>query len=122
MCEHPAHIELTRNSGTGLTAKGIVAAMSDEPSTQDRVELPSRRVVGYCLATLSAACAVIHFSVAGEHFREYWLFGVFMLVVAWAQLLWAVVAAARPSRAALWAGAGLNVGVGGRLPGHSHGR
>ncbi|MBO0851781.1 MAG: hypothetical protein J2P20_20135 [Pseudonocardia sp.] len=85
--------------------------MSDETSTRDRVDLSARQVVGYCMASLSVACAVIHFSVAGEHFREYWLFGVFMLVIAWAQLLWAIVAVARPSRVALGVGAGLNVGV-----------
>lgn len=90
---------------------GIVADMSDKASARDRTELSSRRVVGYCLAGLSIACAVIHFSVAGEHFREYWPFGVFMLLVAWAQLLWAIVSVARPSRAVLWVGACLNVGV-----------
>ena len=58
--------------------------MSDDPSTRDRIDQSSRRVVGYCLASLGTACAVIHFSVAGEHFRVYWLFGAFMLVVAWA--------------------------------------
>jgi hypothetical protein len=64
----------------------------------------ARRVVAYCLAVLSAATAVIHFAVAGEHFREYWLFGVFMLAVAWLQLLWAAAVIARPSRPVLWSG------------------
>jgi hypothetical protein len=31
---------------------------------------------------------------SGQHFEEYWVFGVFMLVVAWLQLLWAIVAVA----------------------------
>src|SRR5258707_2417126 len=60
--------------------------------------VPSRRVIAYCLAMMSLATAVIHFAVAGQHFQEYWLYGVFMMVVAWLQLLWATLAIARPSR------------------------
>ncbi len=66
--------------------------------------VPVRRVVLHCLAVLSAATAITHFAVAGQHFQQYWLFGVFMLGAAWLQLLWAVMAAARPSRPLLWAG------------------
>lgn len=73
--------------------------------------IPSRRVALSCLAIIAVATAVIHFAVAGEHFEEYWVFGVFMLVVAWLQLLWAFVAIAKPSRLLLWAGAILNAGV-----------
>jgi hypothetical protein len=74
--------------------------------------VPGRRVVVYCLAILSVATAVIHFAVAGEHFQEYWVFGVFMLAVAWLQLLWAVAAIVRPARLLLlWSGAVLNAGV-----------
>jgi hypothetical protein len=64
-----------------------------------------------CLAIISAAAAVIHFSVTGEHFQEYWLFGVFMVVIAWLQVLWAVLSIARPSRLLLGLGAGLNAAV-----------
>ena len=63
------------------------------------------------LACVSVAAAVIHFAVAGEHYQEYWVFGVFMLVVAWLQLAWAVVAVVRPSRPLLWGGTILNAGV-----------
>ena len=73
--------------------------------------VPSRKVIAYCLAMMSLATAVIHFAVAGEHFQEYWLYGVFMLVVAWLQVLWAILAIARPSRLLLAAGVILNVGV-----------
>jgi hypothetical protein len=72
---------------------------------------PGRKVIAYCLAIISIATAVIHFAVAGQHFQEYWLYGVFMLVVAWLQLLWAIVAFARPSRLLLCGGVILNVGV-----------
>ncbi len=68
-------------------------------------------MAAYCLAILSLATAVIHFAVAGEHFAEYWLFGVFMLVVAWLQLMWAIVALVRPSRWLLVSGIVLNAGV-----------
>lgn len=61
------------------------------PPGQDEPTVPGGRVVWYCLAILSVATAVIHFAVAGEHFQEYWLFGVFMLVTAWLQLTWAVL-------------------------------
>lgn len=79
----------------------------------DRVVSRGRTVL-YCLAIISAATAVIHFAVAGSHFDEYWAFGVFMLVVAWLQLLWAVGAvatAARPRRLLLAGGAVLDAGV-----------
>jgi hypothetical protein len=71
----------------------------------------SRTVITHCLAMMSLATAVIHFAVAGEHFQEYWLYGVFMLVVAWLQLLWAAAAIARPSRLLLVGGVILNIGV-----------
>jgi MFS family permease len=68
-------------------------------------------VVRYSLAIVSAAAAVIHFAVAGAHFQEYWLFGVFMLAVAWLQVLWTVAAARRSSALLLWGGAVVNAGV-----------
>jgi hypothetical protein len=70
-----------------------------------------RKVIAYCMAIISITTAVIHFAVAGQHFQEYWLYGVFMLVVAWLQLLWAIVAIARPSRLLLYGGVILNAGV-----------
>lgn len=77
----------------------------------DVPDFSGRKVVIYCLAIMSIATAVIHFAVSGQHFQEYWVFGVFMLVVAWLQLSWAMLAIARPSRLLLWAGAVVNTGV-----------
>src|SRR6516162_5830533 len=74
-------------------------------------EIPGRTIVAYCLAVIGAATAVIHFAVAGAHFQEYWLYGVFMLVVAWLQLAWSAVAVAWPSRPLLAGGAVLNAAV-----------
>jgi hypothetical protein len=81
------------------------------PPVSSEPTVSRRRVVVYCLAIMSVAAAVIHFAVAGEHFQEYWLFGVFMLVIGWLQLLWAIIAIARPARLLLWSGTILNAGV-----------
>jgi hypothetical protein len=61
------------------------------------------------LAALSAGAAAIHFAVIFEHFDEYSLYGVFFLVLAWAQLVWPAVLvalslAARRLAAWLWLG------------------
>ena len=48
------------------------------------------------MAALSAGAAVIHFAVMFEHFSEYSLYGVFFLVLAWAQLVWPVVLISLP--------------------------
>ena len=63
------------------------------------------------LASLSAAAAAIHFAVVFEHFRDYLLYGVFFLVLAWAQLIWPAVLLWRPSRLWLWLGIAGNAAV-----------
>src|SRR6476660_1684172 len=73
--------------------------------------VPTQRVVLGGLAMLSVLAAVIHFAVAGGHFQEYWLFGVFMLGVAWLQLGWAATALFRPTRLLVSSGAVLNAAV-----------
>jgi hypothetical protein len=70
-----------------------------------------RRLLLRGAAITSTVAAIIHFAVSGEHFQEYWGFGVFMLVAAWLQLAWAVGVAVRPSRPVLAAGAVLNAAV-----------
>src|ERR1035438_2197750 len=55
------------------------------------------------LAALSVGAAAIHFAVTFEHFSEYVLYGVFFLIISWAQMIWAVVVW-RPSRLWLWLG------------------
>ena len=57
------------------------------------------------VASLSVGAAAIHFAVMFEHFAEYTLYGVFFLVVAWAQMIWAGVVLWRPSR--LWLSLGI---------------
>ncbi len=56
------------------------------------------------LASLSVGAAAIHFAVMFEHFAEYTLYGVFFLVIAWAQMIWAAVVLWRPTRLWLWLG------------------
>lgn len=56
------------------------------------------------LAALCAGAAAIHFAVMFEHFSQYSLYGVFFLILAWAQVLWPAVLLALPSLA--WAPAG----------------
>jgi len=63
------------------------------------------------LASLSAAAAAIHFAVVFEHFKDYLLYGVFFLVLAWAQLIWPAVLLWRPSRLWLWLGLAGNAAV-----------
>ena len=55
-------------------------------------------------AALSAAAAAIHFAVTFEHFSEYMLYGVFFLIISWAQAIWAAVVLWRPSKLWLWLG------------------
>jgi hypothetical protein len=90
-------------------ARGSASPGADAPVRHDAV--PYRTIVLTCTAILSLTAAVIHFTAAGPHFREYWAYGVFMLAAGWAQLLWAAAAIVRPSRALLWAGMAINVTI-----------
>lgn len=36
-----------------------------------------------------AGAAAVHFAVAGEHFEEWWGYGLFFVATGWAQLIWA---------------------------------
>ena len=56
------------------------------------------------LAALSAGAAAIHFAVVFEHFAQYTPYGVFFLVISWAQLIWPAVLLWRPSRPWMWLG------------------
>ena len=56
------------------------------------------------LAVTSLAAAGIHFAVMGDHFAEYFLFGLFFSVVAWLQALWALGVVVAPTRPLLLAG------------------
>ncbi|MDP9220102.1 MAG: hypothetical protein M3P23_06140 [Actinomycetota bacterium] len=66
-----------------------------------------RRTAGLCCA----AAAAIHFGVTGEHFHQWWLYGVFFLFLAAYQLWWAAISWQSPSRRELGAGAVVNAAV-----------
>ena len=52
----------------------------------------------FAVAVASAGAAAIHFAVIDQHFAEYWLFGVFFVVVALAQLGWVVAVVSNLTR------------------------
>jgi hypothetical protein len=63
------------------------------------------------LALLSAGAAVIHFVVIPGHWDEYWGQGLFFLVAAVAQLVWALWILVAPSRLVYLAGAAGNAAI-----------
>jgi hypothetical protein len=75
------------------------------PITHRRGAVMLREPVLISCALLSTGAAVIHFAVLGEHWREWWGYGLFFGVAAWIQLAWAAVVVARPSSKLLVAGA-----------------
>jgi hypothetical protein len=68
-------------------------------------------VVRPALALLSIGAAVIHFVVIPGHWDEYWGQGLFFVVAAIAQLLWAVWVLVAPSRLLYLAGAAGNAAI-----------
>src|SRR5262249_58491032 len=79
-------------------------ALTDQESHATRAT--ARPYILGGLASLSVGAAAIHFAVIFEHFTEYALYGVFFLVISWAQMIWAAVVLWRPSRLWLWLGLG----------------
>jgi hypothetical protein len=63
------------------------------------------------LALLSAGAAVIHFVVIPGHWEEYWGQGLFFIVAAIAQLLWAIWIIVAPSPLIYLAGAAGNAAI-----------
>jgi hypothetical protein len=68
-------------------------------------------VVRPALALLSMGAAVIHFVVVPGHWDEYWGQGLFFVIAAVAQLLWAVWVLVAPSRLLYLLGAVGNAGI-----------
>src|SRR5260370_16954594 len=79
----------------------------DETTTRS-TPATARPYIAGGLAALSAGAAAIHFAVVFEHFSEYVLYGVFFLIIAWSQAIWAAVVLWRPSRPWLWLGIARN--------------
>jgi hypothetical protein len=83
------------------------AAGPPEPTTGNDLE----PVLLPALALLSAGAAVIHFVVIPGHWDEYWGQGLFFVVAAIAQLLWALWVLVAPSRLIYLAGAAGNAAI-----------
>src|SRR5215470_11991034 len=79
------------------------ASVLDETPTRN-IPATARPYLYGGLAALSAGAAAIHFAVVFEHFHKYVLYGVFFLIISWAQAIWAAVVLWRPSRLWLWLG------------------
>ena len=60
---------------------------------------------------LSVAAGAVHLAVIYAHFREYWLFGVFFVVVALFQLGWGFLLLFRQRPTWLWLGGAVNAAV-----------
>jgi hypothetical protein len=88
------------DAGEGLLALAVsVLAIALVPigiRTSRSAESPD--VLRFAVAVASAGAAAIHFAVIEQHFAEYWLFGVFFVVVAVAQLGWVVAVVSNPTR------------------------
>jgi hypothetical protein len=63
------------------------------------------------VAGCSAGAAAVHASVCSDHFRESFAFGVFFVIAAALQAVWAVLVCVRPTRALLVAGAAGNASL-----------
>jgi hypothetical protein len=106
---------LISTAGAGLVPLGLLLARRRtrsvaEPARQRETESPAagppehsrgssvERVLRPALALLSVGAAVIHFVVVPAHWDEYWGQGLFFIIAAIAQLLWAVWVVVAPSR------------------------
>jgi hypothetical protein len=93
-----------------LTARGPL----EERPLEFSVRVPDgslQTVLRWCLAACSAGAAVLHFAYSPSHFAEYWVYGLFFVVLAWLQLAWGASVILNRSRWLLLAGIALNAGV-----------
>ena len=119
---------LISTAGAGLVPLGLLLARrrtrsGDEPASMNESAAPVQgppeplaeagveRVVRPALALLSIGAAVIHFVVTPGHWDEYWGQGLFFIIAAVAQLLWAVWILVAPSRPLYLLGAAGNAAI-----------
>jgi hypothetical protein len=112
---HPTHVadreggeaEDVLDAGEGLAALAVsvlaIALVTIGIRTSRSGEPPE--AIRFTVAVASAGAATIHFAVIDQHFAEYWLFGVFFVAVALAQLGWVVAVASNPTRTVYLVGA-----------------
>ena len=80
-------------------------------TTAERIEVRGRGPTLYAAAALSLLAALIHLWVTPEHFEEWWGYGVFFLVAAAAQLLYAPIVVLWPARRVLLSGIAGNLAI-----------
>jgi hypothetical protein len=114
--EHPAHVaapEGASEEGDALDAGEALAALalSVLATALVLIGIPTSRsaeprgVLRFAVAVASAGAATVHFAVIGQHAAEDWLFGVFFVAVALAQLGWVVAVVSNPTRTVYVVGA-----------------
>jgi hypothetical protein len=95
------------DAGEGLAALAVsVLAIALVPigiRTSRSAELAE--VLRFAVAVASVGAATIHFAVIDQHLAEYWLFGMFIVAVALAQLVWVVAVVSNPTRTVYLVGA-----------------
>lgn len=92
-----------------LSGAGIAAVLVTQVAVRHE-EAPEwgTQLLRPAIGLLSGGAALIHFAAIGEHFAEYWLFGLFFVVLSLFQLAWAMAVMLRPWRPLLWIGVVVN--------------
>jgi hypothetical protein len=100
-------MSIDRNVHGGLAVARQLCGVTARPPQGSSVATSVR----WFLAACSFGAAVLHFGYSPSHFGEYWLYGLFFVVVAWLQLLWAVGVVLVRWRWLLLSGIALNAAV-----------
>jgi hypothetical protein len=105
--------------GTTVIAEGpralqIAGALVVSALTLAVVPLAARgrtSLAAISAALFSAGAAAIHFAVIADHLEEWWVFGLFFAASGVAQLVWAALVVASPSRLVIGVGVFGNAAV-----------
>jgi hypothetical protein len=73
----------------------------DRPSSTHAPDSGPARALRWFVAAASLGAAVLHFGHAPSHFDQYWVYGAFLVAVAWLQVASAVALLSRPTRVVL---------------------
>jgi hypothetical protein len=71
----------------------------------------SARLTAIAVGLASAGAGAIHFAVIRDHLDEYWFYGLFFIVTALIQLVWATAIVIRPTTLLLALGIVVNAGI-----------
>jgi hypothetical protein len=71
----------------------------------------SARLTAIAVGLASAGAGAIHFAVIRDHLDEYWFYGLFFIVTALIQLVWATAIVVRPTTLLLALGIVVNAGI-----------